>query len=132
MPNMANITVKKADGTTDVTFNAASPSAGDLSPAVWRQNAASGIIGHRPKVTLVVRDNAAKTGRVFQSSGSFPITFTDTNGKVSLVATVPLRFEGTLPAGVSDAMLMEAVYQYGNLIVAPLFRAALIEQYAPT
>lgn len=132
MPNMANITVKKADGSTDVTFNAASPSAGDLSPAVWRQNAASGIIGHRPKVTLVVRDNAAKTGRVFQSAGSFPITFTDSGGKVSLVATVPLRFEGTLPAGVSDAQLQEAVYQYGNLINSALFRSALTEQYAPT
>ena len=132
MPNMANITVKKADGTTLVVFNAASPSAGDLSPAVWRQNAASGIIGHRPKVTLVVRDNAAKTGRVFQSAGSFPITHTDTNGKVTLLATVPLRFEGTLPAGVTDSQLEEAVIQYGNVVCSDLFRAALKEQYAPT
>lgn len=132
MPNMANIIVKKADGTTDVTFNAASPSAGDLSPAVWRQNSASGIIGHRPKATLVVRDNAAKTGRVFQSAGSFPITHTDTSGKVSLIAIVPMRFEGTLPSGVTDTQLNEAVFQYGNFIVSNLFRAALTEQYAPT
>lgn len=131
MPNMANITVKKADGTTDTVFNAASPSAGDLSPAVWRQNAASGIIGHRPKVTLVVRDNAAKTGRVFQSAGSFPITQTE-GSKVTLVAVVPLRFEGTLPAGVTDSQLEEAVIQYGNVICSSLFRTALKEQYAPT
>lgn len=131
MPNMANITVKKADGTTDAVFNAASPSAGDLSPAVWRQNAASGIIGHRPKISLVVRDNAAKTGRVFQSAGSFPITQTE-GSKVTLVAVVPLRFEGTLPAGVTDSQLEEAVVQYGNVICSSLFRTALKEQYAPT
>lgn len=132
MPSMANITVKKADGTTDVVFVAASPSAGDSSPAVWRQNAASNIIGHRPKVNLLVRDNAAKTGRVFQSAMTFPITHTDGDGKVTLLATVPLRFEGTLPAGVADTAIEEAVEQYGNLIVSDLFRAALKEQYAPT
>lgn len=133
MPNMANITVKKADGTTDIVYNAASPSAGDQSPAIWRQNSASNIMGHRPRVTMVLRDNAAKTGRVFQCAGSYPIVFTDpVNSKVSLMATVPLRFEGTLPAGVTDAQLQEAVFQFGNLCVSALFRAALTEQYAPT
>lgn len=132
MPNMANITVKKADGATDVTFNAAAASAGDSSPAVWRQNAASSVIGHRPKISLLVRDNAAKTGRVFQSAASFPIVHTATDGKLTLIAIVPLRFEGTLPAGVSDAALQEAVHQYGNFMVSSLTRAALQEQYAPS
>lgn len=133
MPSMANITIKKADNTTDVVFVASSPSAGDSVPAIWRQNSASNIIGHRPRLSLLIRDNAAKTGRVFQGSVTFPHTFTDSgSGKVSLVATTPIRFEGTLPSGVSVVELKEAIYQAGNLFVSSLVRTALEEQYAPT
>lgn len=133
MPSMANIVIKKADGTTDVTFTSAAPSAGDSVPAVWRQNAASSIIGHRPKFSLLVRDNAAKTGRVFQGSVTFPHTFTElSTGKVTLMATTPIRFEGTLPSGVSSTDLLEAIHQATNLFASALVRSALNEQYAPT
>lgn len=39
MPQMANITVKKADGTTDVVYTALTPAGGDNSPARWSANA---------------------------------------------------------------------------------------------
>lgn len=133
MPSMANITVKKADGTTDIVWTAAVPSAGDSSAAVWRSNTVSTIMGHRPKLSLLLRDNANKNGRVFKGEVTFPHTFTDTgSGKVSLVATTPIRWEGTLPAGVPLSELKEAIYQAGNLFVSALLRAALEEQYAPT
>lgn len=38
MPTMANITVKKADGTTDIVFDAIAGSGGDTSAARWRQD----------------------------------------------------------------------------------------------
>lgn len=41
MPNMANITVKKADGTTDVVYTALTPSAGDKTSARWSLTASS-------------------------------------------------------------------------------------------
>lgn len=133
MPSMANITVKKANGTTDITYTAATPSAGDSSPAVWRENTASGIIGHRPKVQLLIRDNAAKTGRVFQGSYWYPYAVTEaTTGKVTLEAMIPVRFEGTLPSNVPDSVLDEAIAQATNIFAGPLFRNALKEQYAPT
>lgn len=133
MPSMGNITVKKADGTTDIVWTAAAPSAGDSVPAVWRSNTVSNVMGHRPKASLLVRDNAAKTGRVFQGAVMYPHTFTDSgSGKITLLATTPIRFEGTLPAGVPLAELKEAIYQAGNLFVSALMRAALEEQYAPT
>lgn len=133
MPTMANITIKKADGTTDVTFVAAAPSAGDSVPAIWRNNSASTIMGHRPRLSLLIRDNAAKNGRVFQGSVTFPHTFTDaSSGKVTLLATTPIRFEGTLPAGVAVTDLKEAIYQASNLFASALVRVSLEEQYAPT
>lgn len=38
MPTMANLTVKKYDGVTDIVYDALSASGGDGSPAVWRQD----------------------------------------------------------------------------------------------
>lgn len=133
MPSMANITIKKADGTTDIVWTAASPSAGDTVPAVWRSNTVSTIMGHRPRFQLALRDNAAGDGRVFKGALFYPHTMVEggTN-KVVLLGTTPIRFEGTLPAGVPVADLKEAIYQAGNLVVSALVRTALEEQYAPS
>lgn len=36
MPTLANITIKKADGTTDVVYTAIAGAAGDNTPAMFR------------------------------------------------------------------------------------------------
>lgn len=64
MPTMANITVKKFDGTTDIVFDALSGSGGDGSPAVWRQDtgAAAGLpVGLRKSFKLWTTWNGPKT-----------------------------------------------------------------------
>lgn len=131
MPNMANITVKNK-ANADVVYNAATPSAGDRSPAVWRQNAASTIAGFRPKFTFVMRDNARKNGRLFNADLEFPVTITDANGELVLRAKVPIRASGTLPTNVSSEVVQDAFVQFGNLLVATLIRASADEGYAPT
>lgn len=131
MPNMANITVKNK-ANADVIFNAATPSAGDRSPAVWRQNAASTIAGFRPKFSFVMRDNARKNGRLFNADMEFPVTITDANGELVLRAKVPLRASGTLPTNVSADAVHDAFVQFGNLLVSALIRASAEEGYSPT
>lgn len=130
MPNMANITVKNKAG-TDVVFVAATPSAGDSSPAVWRQNAASSAISSRPRFTLLTRDNARKDGRVIDGSFSFPV-MVDVAGIPTLAATVPLRFNGTLPTNVDSAVVADAFVQFGNLLVSTLIRSVSEDGYSPT
>lgn len=130
MPTMANITVKNKAG-TDVVYNAATPSAGDRSLAVWRQNAAHAIIGFRPKFGLVTRDNARKNGRVFEATFSFPVV-ADISGVSTLLATVPLSVSGTLPTNIDAAQAEEAFVQFGNLLVSALVRSSAAEGYAPT
>lgn len=132
MPNMANIVVKKADGTTDITYTAATPSAGDQTPAVWRQNSPT-TIGFRPKFTVRLRDNAAGNARNYDGALEFPITRTDTaSGIESLAAKTFIRFSGTLPTNVPVSAVTEAIHQGGNLFVSALIRSALTEGYAPT
>ena len=68
MAQISDITVKKADGTTDVVYVAATPSAGDKSPAVWTQNAFSGIQGFRPRFEVQTQDNGAGNVRQMRPS----------------------------------------------------------------
>lgn len=131
MPQMASITVKKADGTTDIVYNAVMPSSGDKTPAVWRANEVSTIPKHRPVFSILTKDNGPRTAR--HVSGIFKFPAVSTVGGVEVQsATVPLSFEGTLPTTIDAAVVKEAVYQFGNLLVAELVRAQLEEGYAAT
>lgn len=130
MPSMANITVKNA-ANADVIYVAAAPSAGDKIPAVWTQNAASGIVGQRPKFTLATRDNGKGTGRHVSGAIRFPIVET-IGGIPTVTAIVPLSLEGTLPTNVDASLVSEAFIQFGNLIVSTLVRSSAADGYAPT
>lgn len=131
MPQMANITVKKADGTTDVVYSAIMPSAGDKSPAVWQAKAVSAIPKHRPTFSILTKDNGPRTARHASGVYKFPAVAM-VGGLETHIATVPLSFEGTLPTTIDAAVVREAVYQFGNLLVAALVRAQLEEGYAAT
>lgn len=131
MPQMANITVKKADGTTDIVYSAVMPSSGDKTPAVWRANAVSTIPKHRPVFSILTKDNGPRTARHVSGVFKFPAVST-VGGVETQTATVPLSFEGTLPTTIDAAVVKEAVYQFGNLLVAALVRAQLEEGYAAT
>jgi len=129
MPSMANITIKASDGTTNVVYNAATPSAGDKSPAVWRAVAANVVPMYRPSFSLVFRDNGQKTGRHVEGVFKYPIVVTE-NGVAVLKATVPMSFSGTLPTNVDASLVKEATYQFGNLVVNALIRQCFDEMYS--
>lgn len=130
MPSMANITVKNV-ANADVIYVAAAPSAGDKSPAVWRQNALSGVISQRPILTVLTRDNVAKTARHLSISFRYPIV-TEINGVDTVVATVPGNLEFVLPTNINVSDASEAFTQFGNLLVSSLIRSVAEEGYAPT
>lgn len=132
MPSMANIAVLNNAG-GNVTYTAAAPSAGDKSPAVWRQNAASEVVGLRPSFAVMTRDNAKRNGRILEGQYRFPIFTTDTTtGQKVLLATVPLSVTGTLPTNVDAVQVKDAFVQFGNLLVSALMRSVVEDMYAPT
>lgn len=130
MPQMASITVKNA-ADSDVEYVAATASAGDRSPAVWFAASASSIIGHRPKLTVSTRDNGRANGRHITGSFRFPIV-EEVNGKPSIVATMPMTFEGTLPTNVPSNLVTDGFTQFGNLVASELMREVAEAGYSPT
>jgi hypothetical protein len=125
MPQMANITVKKADGTTDVVYEQVTPSAGDKSPSMWTVPSASTYRNLRPIVQLTTQFNGPRTARRAHIVGSYPIVRTDSGGNSYAAGNIPVDFTITLPQIVSDNEAKEVVYQMGNLIVSALMRDCL-------
>lgn len=133
MPSMADITVKKADNVTNVTYVASTPSAGDKSPAVWTLNAAAAIQGFRPRFEMQTQYNGPADKRQARFRYSYPITYTDTTtGLVKLLKSVDVEAVAYLPKELTTSDWNEAFAQFGNLAVSVLVRSGVQEGFAPT
>lgn len=131
MPQMANIVVKKADNTTDVTYSQATPSAGDKSPAVWKNQTVGTTNAQRPSFTFVMMDNGTKRARRSRSSFIWPKTRTDQSGNVIVSGGLSFESSGLIPQDMTPAEIAEAVAQSANLLAASLIKSAMVEGYAP-
>lgn len=136
MPSMANMTVKKNDGTTDIVYDALSPSAGDNVPAVWRQdtgNVAGLPVGLRSTLKVWTRDNGPKTARQFKLMFDRPYPTQDsTTTKYSATDKVHLELIVTIPNAMPASEINEGVAQGFNLIDDALMHSCAKAGYAPT
>lgn len=133
MPTMANITVKKADGTTDVIYVAATPSSGDKNPAIWTLNSVSGIQGFRPRFELQTQDNGNSSMRQARVKYSFPATYVDsTTGLTRLNKSFGFEGSAFMPKDLTTTEWKEAWAQLGNLLCSALVRSSIEEGYSPT
>jgi len=131
---MASITVKKADGTTDIVYDQVSAASG-TDAAVWRQDtgAAAGLpVGLRSFFKLASKWNGPKTARqmIFEIVMPYAIqdsttTLYSAKDRVVLTATI------TMPQAIPSANLNE-VAQALNLMSAALTKSAVQAGYAPT
>lgn len=129
MPKIANITVKKADGTTDIIYVADTPSAGDRSPATWSvKNAVARAL--RTTLSFLSQWNGQRSGRRCTVVAKFPV-IREINGVSTVVATIPAELTILIPQLVLDAEASEAVIQFGNLVRSQLISDSLIAGYAP-
>lgn len=130
MPQAANITVKKADGTTDVVYTVLAPSAGDRIAAKWRANSVNAIPAFRPTLEFLARPSSESVRRcemALRYPIIQPVNSVDTN-----VFTLTFKGEVALPQGVPQDQVKEAIYQFGNLLVHSLIRQSLEDANAPT
>lgn len=126
---MANITVKKADGTTDVTYTALTPASGE-QPARWTVLTAASQQSLRPVVEVRSRDNGRRDARVVSLLVKYP-DVRSINGVDTVVGTIPLEIRGTIPRQVADAVIAEAIAQSANLYKAAAIQDAFKSGYAP-
>lgn len=131
MPKLADITVKKFDGTTDVIYTAVAGAAGDNTPALFRNNTVGTTLAQRPTLLVKSKDNGPRTGRRVNVDFSWPTTTADAGGNV----TVNGRMAGNASVLVPQNQTLEAINeqcaQFANLLASVLIKACFIEGHAP-
>lgn len=134
MPSMANITVKKADGTTDVVFNAMAPSSGDSVAAVWRaESLGDGVSANRPRFEMRTRNNGDRTARRADFYYTAPAYADDPNtGLTKVYSNVPANITITLPTNIPDSDLDDFIAYLTGLLGSSLVKSALKSGFAPT
>lgn len=134
MAAMANIVVKKADNTTDITYVAKVPSSGDNSAAVWKADAsAQPYAGQKPTIQVTTRWNGPKTARRLQFFGTYVATATNTTtGVAEALGQVVLEGSVVMPQSIPQADIDEGVSQLLNLVGSTTMKTAAKEGYAPT
>jgi hypothetical protein len=132
MPTAANITIKKDDGTTDVTYSLVAASGGDKSPAIWRNNSATGTPGQRPELRVSSRNNGDNTARRVEIQFTYPSVYTDTATSTTKVGA-RANFSGSfvMPGTMPDVDAAEFGAQIGNLIAASLIEDSITLGFAP-
>lgn len=132
MPQMANIVIKAADGVAAVTYTAKVPSAGDKSPAVWKNDAVGTVNAAKPSFTFVMMDNGTRKARRARSSFIWPKTRTDVAGNVSVVGGASGESSHLIPQDMTVTEINEYCAQYANLLASTLVQACLTSGYAPS
>lgn len=131
MPQMANITVKKADGTTDVVYTATAPSAGDNTPAVFRNNTVGVTLAQRPTLLIRSTDNGPRTARRVRVDYSWPMVATDAGGNQVVTGRMSGEASVLIPQNQDAATIKEQAHQFANLLGSALVRASFDEGFAP-
>lgn len=132
MPNMADIIVKKADETTNITYSQFVPSAGDKSAALWKSTTVGSAPGFNPSLRCESSFNGPGTARRVNLRYAYPYTVTGGDGTVTIQDT--FRFDGTavVPQGMPQATIDEAAAQAMNLLASVLIKQCLKSGYSPT
>lgn len=131
MPQIADITVKKNDGTTNIVYTAVSPSSGDGTPAIWKSQTVGSAAAHQPEFRLSSRDASNGARRALRATYVYPMIATNTS---TTLTTVVERASGdvnwVIPKGMAQADVNEFVSQMSNLIVASLIVACVKAGYS--
>lgn len=132
MPTMADISVKKADETTSITYSQVVASAGDRSPAVWKSTSVGTAPAHNPSLSCASRWNEKRTARRVDFTYAYPQTATAADGSVGVVNVLPIEMSCVVPQGMPQATIDEAVAQAMNLFAATLIKTVCKSGYSPT
>lgn len=131
MPNMAAITVKKNDGTTDQVWTNIQASGGDRSPAIWRNLSQGAAPAFNPEMRMTSRPNGDGTVRRVEGTIDWKQSATGTDGIVRKVNVGLFKFEFVVPQGMPSTDTDEFASQSANLAASVLFKDCIKAGFAP-
>lgn len=133
MPDMANITVKKNDGTTDIIYTKMQPSSGDGTSAVWKATSVGTSPAHQPEMRLNAKESDAGRSRAVRTTYAYPQVATNTTTSMtSVVSRAAASTDWRFPKDMPQSDINEFVSQYANLMVSTLVKDSVKSGYAPS
>jgi hypothetical protein len=132
MTTAANITIKKADNTTNIVYSLLAAAGGDKSPAVWRSTTATGTAGQQPFIQVQTKSNGDNNVRRADILFVFPSVYTDTSGNTQIRSKGVFQGSFALPLDASAQDMLEMGAQLPNLIADVMFKSTFQTGYAPT
>lgn len=130
MAAIANVVVKKTDGTTDVTFTAIAGAASEGQAAVWQNTASSTIRGLRATLSMKAKLNGTKQARRVDVQSMFPVVRVVSTVD-TLIGKIPVDFSVPIPEWATDAEVNEAIDQTINLLASVHVRTHIKSGFAP-
>lgn len=131
MPSMANITVKKNDGTTDQIWTSVQASGGDKSPAIWRNLSVGPAASFMPEFRMTSRPNGDGSVRRLEGTIDWKQYALGTDNINRKVNVGYLKFEAVVPQGMTSTDLSEFASQASNLVGSALFKQCIKDGFAP-
>lgn len=128
---MGNLTIKKADGTTDITFTMLAPSAGDGSPAVYRSLTSGGAANRQDSLEVLSRANGNGDVRRVNQKFIKSYNVVGTDSVERQVSKVIVEISVASPLNVPQSQIDEAVAQSANLYKHADIQSASKSGYAP-
>lgn len=133
MPALANITIKKNDGVTDILWTGDVPSSGDKSPARYSSKTVSTIPAFQPKFAIASAPSGDGRSRRVTVDMLYPFTATDsTTGITSEVSRLTYHGVWSVPQDIPTTTVDEFVAQLSNLLDSTEVLAQLKIQQAAT
>jgi len=131
MPSIANLTIKKNDGTTDIVYTGLQPSSGDSTPACWKAQTVGSAPAHQPEFRLSAKDASKGARRALRSTYKYPqIATNSTTGLTAVVDSCTADTNWNFPKGMSQTDINEFVSQYANLLVQTLVKDCVKQGYS--
>lgn len=131
MASITDLTVKKADTTTDILWTGMNGSAGDKLPAIWRSNTVGASVAFRPEFQMWAYTASSGTQRGVKTSLVYPILEVD--GSITRVIGYCTQVSETkLLLKATDADAGEAVAQGINLLDHATLIAAIKSGFPPS
>lgn len=128
---MGNLTIKKADGTTDVTFTMIAASAGDNSPALYRSVTTGQAPNRQDSLEVAGRWNGNNDVRRVNQKLTRCYNVVGTDNVERLTSRVIVEISVAAPTNVPQSHIDEAVAQSANLYKHPEIQGACKAGYAP-
>lgn len=118
MTIIANLTIKKNDGTTDIVWSALNGQGGPNLPATFASQTVGSALAHQPTMTIVAKDSGDAETRRTNYQVIYPNLETDASSitRVNRKGQVDVSF--SMPKIMPAAQWNECVSQTINLLTA--------------